>query len=844
MKSIGSDSIFSVEIRQNISEEINKNDGNEVFFHAFLDKQGNITGIEALAWGNESSAPALLRQLKPGDAVIHNHPSGDLTPSYADVQIASYVGNQGIGFYIINNEVSSLKVVVDRYVIKEKEYISANNIADELNEDSAVAKALPGYECRQGQIDMASETARSFNDGMISLIEAGTGTGKTLAYMIPAIKWAIKNKERVLVSTKTINLQEQLAFKDLPLLKEVLEEDFSAVLVKGRNNYVCLRKTDAEERDLGLFSQEEADSGTEELKTIISWSKKTSDGSLSDLSFIPSYEVWDKVKCESDTCPGIKCTFYESCFLVSARRAASLADILIVNHHLLFADLSLRGSSGSLSDVSVLPPYTRIIIDEAHHVEDISTDFFGSTVSQFWLKRQFGRLRSADRKGRQKGLLPTVLKKLRYVKSKKYSVEISSITNLIEQELFTFLDGLTQYSEDMFAEIAIFLQKNINNRSDEHQYLLDERFLSNSEWENLVLVKTEGFVARIRGFKNKLQGMLDSLKELGSEIIKEIDNTIIEIDAQARRLGTTADSLYYLMFDDDKSMVKWIVLTEKQKNIKICAAPIEVAEDLKRSLFDPFDTVIMTSATLTVGNDFDFIRSRLGIDLIDRDRVLNRIFPSPFDFKKQVVIGIPLNIDSPDHPRFQSQSQQLISKSIGISEGRAFVLFTSYFAMGEAFDSVSDSGIHPNIKMLKQGTETRHNLLNRFRNEQPSALFATDSFWEGVDVIGSALESIIIARLPFKVPTVPIEIARREAIDMEGGNSFTDYTVPQAVIKFKQGFGRLIRHKSDRGTILILDNRIINKMYGRLFIDSLPECNVVADTDETVFEAFRQFYHK
>ncbi|KPK90891.1 hypothetical protein AMJ80_07915 [bacterium SM23_31] len=823
-----------------IADEIAGNKGNEVFFHGFTDKSGLVYKIEALAWGNETATPAILQHLAPGDVVIHNHPSGDITPSEADIQIASILGSRYVGFYIVDNSATNLKIVVKRLVKTELKHIDPLDVSAKLDSGSAIAHGLPGYELRTGQIEMAVAATNSFNEGTISMIEAGTGTGKTLAYLIPAILWARKNKERIVVSTNTINLQEQLVFKDIPLLKKSMDEKFTSVLVKGRANYCCLRKVDAEEKDLGLFKDEE---DYNEMRTLIAWSKKTKDGSLSDLNFIPKSIVWDRLKCESDTCTGARCAFYEDCFLVSARREAARSDILIINHHLLFSDLSLRGSFGSLADIAVLPPYTRIIIDEAQHIEKVSTDYFGRQVSHIGIKRLFGRLMSLSKKGERKGLLPVALAKLRKVKEETHQEQLHSLVTRIEQELLSEIMEITDYSNDIFSDIESFLQRKAHEHHDEKQFMLDERFFEDPDWTDLILVKIGGLITRMREFRTKLFELVESLGKLTKLLKIDMENLFLELKAHLRRINDTADSFQCLLFETDENVVKWIELTQKYRTVKICAAPIEVGESLRNALFTPYYTVILTSATLTVGGSFDFIKSRLGIDMLETEMVTEHSFPSPFDFRKQALIGIPTNNYPPDHPQYFSTTPNLIAESLKISRGRAFVLFTSYQAMNEVFNYISVSFENTPINLLKQGTDTRHNLLNRFRKEQSAALFATDSFWEGVDVMGEALESIIIARLPFRVPTEPIEIARRDAIDRAGGNSFLEYTVPTAVIKFKQGFGRLIRHKNDRGTILVLDNRIVTKSYGKVFLDSLPDCRIVADRDDVVFKAFREFYN-
>jgi ATP-dependent DNA helicase DinG len=826
-----------------IIRDIASNNGNEVFFNGKTDKNGKVHTVEAFAWGNDISVPAIIRELKPGDVVLHNHPSGGITPSDADIQIASIVSNRGAGFYIIDNAVKNLHIVVNPFTPVKRNLLDPDAIAQMLGLDSIIARTLPEYESRPCQIDMTQAVTNCFNNGTVGLIEAGTGTGKTLAYLIPAIHWALVNDERIVVSTNTINLQEQLILKDLPLLKRCMDKEFTAVLMKGRNNYCCLRKADAEEKDLGLFQDGAiADNDFNELITLIKWSKTTKDGSLSDLHFIPKTDVWDRLKCESDACTGVLCPFYEHCFLVFARREAALADILIINHHLLFADLSLRGSLGTLADIAVLPPYTRIIIDEAHNIEEAATDYFGSTVSHYGVKRLFGRLIHLTKKGERKGLLPSLLARLADVKEKPHRQKLHSLRLQVEQELITDIFDITELSDEAFDDCAVYLRKKSGESPDTNQYLFDERFAEDTEWTELILLKFQSLINRIQECKTKLFKLAEALGDLNLLLNLSLENRLIELSAYVRRIGETAETLNYLLFESDESVVKWIEFSEKRQAVSIRSAPISVGESLRKALFKPYDTVILTSATLTVAGTFNFIKSRLGIDQLEPSRLTEQSFPSPFDYYNNVLIGIPTDIYPPDHPLFISSVRPIIAKSLTITHGRAFVLFTSYSALKDAYNYCSAELAGTQIKLLKQGDDTRHSLINRFRRESGSVLFATSSFWEGVDVIGEALESIIIARLPFRVPTEPIEIARREAIDKAGGNSFFEYTVPHAVIKFKQGFGRLIRHKNDRGTLLVLDSRVITKSYGRTFLESLPKCKIVSGNSESVFKEFKKFY--
>ncbi len=832
---------ISSEPRDKIKAEIAENDGNEVFFKGKTDDSGIVTEVTALSWGNENSTPALLQDLAPGNVVIHNHPSGMLTPSNQDVQIASMLGNQGVGFYIVNNTAKELNVIVERHVFPDLHFIDTAKMASMLDEDSKISRELEDYEPRPGQMQMASAAARCFNDSLVAMIEGGTGTGKTLAYMLPAIEWAVTNKERILISTKTINLQEQLVGKDLPFLKKVAGHEFRTVLVKGRGNYCCLRKAESEARDLGFFKD---DDDFNEISSLIAWSKETGDGSLSDLSYIPKHEVWDRIKCESDTCTGVKCEFYEDCFLVSARREASRANILIVNHHLLFADLALRGSLGSLADIAVLPPYTRVIVDEAHHIEDVSTEYFGSQFTEMGTKRLFSKLASISKKGDRKGLLPRLSAKIRNLKKNKITEVLESIRDRIERDLIIQKMELVEFIADIFLDVKNVVNRIKDKFPDSNQFMLDHRFFEDDEWNNIVHVKAGNWINRIRDYTSVLNSITEDLKDLEELNKTGLENETIELDSMVRRLTGAADALNYLLYETDKTMVKWIEISDNNRSVKISSAPVEVGEYLVNSLFNPFDTVIMTSATLAVKDSFDFIKSRLGLEQLDQHRFYAEQFPSPFDFKNQVLIGVPINNHPPDHPGFLDSAKKLITDSINISQGKAFVLFTSYRSLQYAYDYASNTLNGTGIKLLKQGTDTRSTLIKQFKQEKAAALFATDSFWEGVDVIGDDLESIIIARLPFKVPTAPIEIARREAIENEGRNSFMEYTVPQAIIKFKQGFGRLIRHKNDRGTILVLDNRIISKFYGKMFLESLPDCGRIIGRADEVFQEFREFYDR
>jgi len=820
-----------------LKKALEKAGNTEIFAIGHTDNNNEITEINVVSWGNEFMAPAIINNLKQGDVVIHNHPSGNLTPSPPDINLASYLGNQGIGFYIINNDVSEVRFVTKSWKGEERNPIDTDKIKSILGPDGPIAKNLQGYEYRESQVEMAIEVADAFNNSKISIIEAGTGTGKTMAYLIPSIMWAINNKEKILISTNTINLQEQLLKKDIPLLKEVLDIQFNAVLVKGRNNYLCLRKAKAEESDLTIGVDENLD----ELMTLIQWSKITDDGSLSDLNFIPREEIWDRLKCESDTCLRVKCSFYKNCFLLKARRKASQADLLIVNHHLLFADLSLRANLNNFADLAILPPYSHIIIDEAHHIEDVSTKYFGLKTSKKGLIRILNRLWFQLRKKEAKGVLLLVSKKLNKIKDETVIPVQKTIDSLITQK-----NELVNLTAELFDEIAKFTDNIIKNEQNELKLRITDKIEESIDWENTVRLKSKEFINSAGIFITNLSRFHKKLDSINNKNSKIFDSNLIEIAAISKRVEEYVNSIENFMFENNTNEVKWIELKKYKKgnSVSLNTAPLKIDTILKEYLFNQFDTIIMTSATLTVNNNFDYFKDRTGISTVEKREIIARLFPSPFDFKSQVIIGIPLDIPPPTQDLFPFHIEPIITEILKISKGKAFILFTSYMLLNLLYSQIITKPELSGITMLKQGDENRHNLLKKFKKDINSVLFGTDSFWEGVDVSGEALEAVIIVRLPFRVPTEPIYEARREEIEKSGRDSFIEYTVPQAVIKFKQGFGRLIRNNTDRGSIIILDKRIQEKYYGNIFLNSLPECRTIIGTKDAVLDELRKFYYK
>ncbi len=822
-------------------KEIREADGKEVFFCGYTDENSVINNVNVLARGNEFSVPAVIDFLSPENIVIHNHPSGALEPSFDDINIASYLGNRGIGVYIVNNEVSDIYVVVEKYQEEKKNLLEKEKLLKILQSGGEVSKKLKNYELRKGQLQMMEDIINGFNKNKIRIIEAGTGIGKTLAYLIPAIYWSLENKEICIVSTNTINLQEQIINKDIPFLQEVLDVEFKASLIKGRNNYICLRKVETEEREIPALFLE----GKEELKLIIDWARQTADGDKSGLTFIPAPETWEKVCCEADTCIKMKCRYFENCFLLKARRKAAASNLLIINHHLLFADLYIRSKSGQFSDIAVLPPYSRIIIDEAHHTEEVATNYFRLEVSRGGIIRTLGRIYSVRKTGESKGLLSILRTKLIVKNKGRIKTEISPIILNIEEVLIPQKNELTSQAEDIFKSISM-LAHNIDDNSFENKKLRIKENIKNSKlWKEKIIPEIFDFQKNLKSFSKNLKNLKESIKSLPYEVYKEFEDRLIELNSKIGRIKELIERLQEIFHTDKSDRVKWIE-TEKltyYERIAVISAPLNISSELVPVLFEHFKTIVLTSATLAVNRKFDFFKKRIGLSEISHDKYSESIISSSFDYQTQVIVGIPNDLPLPKDRDFNVNINKLIYRSVSLSKGRAFILFTSYKLLNDSYQKLEESLLkNLNITALKQGNSSRSYLIDNFRRDISSVLFGTDSFWEGVDVEGSSLESIIIVKLPFRVPSDPIIEAVTEDIEKKGGNSFNEYSLPLAVIKFKQGFGRLIRRKTDHGFILILDKRIIEKYYGKIFLNSLPKCRIVSGTSDDIFCELNEFY--
>jgi ATP-dependent DNA helicase DinG len=666
-----------------------------------------------------------------------------------------------------------------------------------------LAKTHPAYEFRRGQLQMAQAVEEALEEKRHLIVEAGTGTGKTLAYLLPVIR----SGKRVIISTGTKNLQEQLFFKDVPFLERALfgadtgeqkeiprsarndsaRGKLSVCYMKGRNNYLCRKK-------LYELTDQPVLSGLEEIehyRAIAAWEKTTGTGDRSELAELPEASaLWHKLDARADTCLGQKCKDWERCFITEMRRRAAESDIIIVNHHLFFADLAIKLEADGAPDAGVLPDCGAVIFDEAHELEEVAGNYFGISVSN---------LRMEELARDTEHLLQ---------REKLHTPQMSSAIQSLRERSQLFFSLLPAHEGRVaFDARREFLEEN----GDEFLALNHALTRLSAEFERLPQKPDDVFTLARRA--QQLQVQLSFVME------NEDPNTVFWIERRSSRGAPGASA---------RRKPTEVKSSGGRSNVYLQATPIEVGPILRQCLWSKLETAVLTSATLAVGGGFDYIRQRLGLD-----HARELVVPSHFDYESQAILYVPPDLPDPRTPQFAAEATGVVRRLLEITRGRAFVLFTSYAQMNDIYDQLLGVIEFP---VLKQGDAPKSALLEEFRLTPNAVLFGTSSFWQGVDVQGEQLSCVIIDRLPFAVPSDPVVAARVRAIDRSGGNAFNDYQVPSAVITLKQGFGRLIRSLHDRGLLALLDNRILKKSYGRVFVESLP--NYTRTTDIRKVEEF------
>ena len=796
---------FSKESLQTIKKYLEEQNNKSMIFKATFDEDELIQEPFFLSLYKKKSFEETLTKVARNEVVIRTTKPNQLYPSDMELELSEELyTRRNIAYCLLSSDLDDFYFVQDI----DRIFLEDIDIKNYFSKDGILAKEIKGFEYRQEQEEMAQYIQEAINEDKKIIVEAGTGTGKTLAYLIPAIKWAVVNKKKVIIATNTINLQEQLLLKDIPLAKSIIKDEFSYVLVKGRNNYVCKRLFNelalGKNIDIETFSIE----AREQIEYILKWGNKTKTGDKAELPFEVYPDVWELVQSTTELCLGKKCPYRKECFYMKTRMEKMEADILISNHHVFFADLNVRAETDFDSEYLILPRYDMVIFDEAHNVESVARSYFSVEVSKISFTRLLNRIyQKKNKRKKEKSALIRVEDTVDE-KNLEDSEQYIYLLNTLKEEISI----LQNIGDEYFDEIRKIYETNTEapiKKSLNNFEMTKSRFLENlREKKDIFQTKLADFLNLMMIFNN----VIDEEKDKNPEVIN--------FNNHLKMFKAYIDSFKFINSFEDDNYIYWLDINSKRTNVVLTATPLNIAQKLGTVLFDNLDRLVFASATIVVNGSFDYFKKSLGLDEED---CIEAIIKSPFDYNEQMSVYIPSDIqDSENINAFVSDASRFILNILLKTNGKAFILFTSYTMLNQIYYSISKKLKDKGFEVFLHGDKPRSQLIKEFKEAENPILFGTTSFWEGVDVQGENLSNVIITKLPFLVPTDPVVSAISKKIEENGGNSFTDFQLPEAIIKFKQGVGRLIRKKTDSGNIFILDNRILKKRYGSLFINALP----------------------
>lgn len=796
---------FSEKSLQTIKEYLIENDNKSIIFKATFDENEVIQEPFFLSLYKKKTFEGTLTKVKRDEVVIRITKPNQLYPNDLELELSEELFNRrNIAYCLLSSDLDDFYFIQDI----DRTNLEKIDIENYFSENGILVNEIKGFEHRHEQEEMAKNIQKAINDNRKIIVEAGTGTGKTLAYLIPAIKWAIANKKKVIIATNTINLQEQLLLKDIPLAKSVIKDEFSYALVKGRTNYLCKRLFTelslGKSVDIETFSME----AREQIEYILKWGNKTKTGDKAELPFEVYPDVWELVQSTTELCLGKKCPFRKECFHMKTRMKKMEADILISNHHVFFSDLNVRAETDFDSEYLILPRYDMVIFDEAHNIESVARSYFSVEVSKISFTRLLHRIyQKKSKKKKEKSALTRVEETI----DEKYLEKTGDYLELLKN-MKSEIYSLQTIGDEYFDEIRKMFETNTEapiRKSLNNFEMTKSNFLEN------LRAKKEFFQAKLAEFLNLMMAFNNVIDEE-----KDKNPEVINFNNHLKIFKKYIDSFKFINNFSDDDYVYWLDINSKRTNVVLTATPLNIAQKLSSVLFENLNRLVFASATIMANGNFEYFKKSLGLD---EEECMECFIESPFDYENQMSVYIPADIqDSENLNAFITDASKFILDILKKTKGKAFILFTSYTMLNQIYYSLVNKLKNSNFEIFLHGEKPRSQLIKEFKEAKNPVLFGTTSFWEGVDVQGENLSNVIITKLPFLVPTDPIVSAISKKIEESGGNSFSDFQLPEAIIKFKQGVGRLIRKKTDRGNVFILDSRVIKKKYGSAFIKALP----------------------